>query len=169
MRYIARINPRRNFSGEVYGADDLLKNFPDLRADMPGVYLEQDEEDTNLYYILDDDFNRVHDTAFFSTDEMSHLVVTDLEGIIVDDFDPPHPDLVEIPGVVRRGSKVVDSNGNIGIVVRMNTWGRELADLDSEHHGEMEVWRQDDCNYGANNCEHYTLTHWQDFLTVLEY
>lgn len=171
MKYIANVDPNRNFNGEVFGADDILKHFPDIRPDEPGVYLEQCSEDPDLFYILTDDFKRVHDTAFFSTEEMKHLIITDLEGIIVRDFNDPdgHPDIAEIPGVIRRGSKVVDTNGNIGIVVRINTWGREFKDLDDEHHGELEVWRQDDCNYGANNCEHYTLTSFGDFLTVLEY
>lgn len=58
------------FKSDVFGGDDLLKHFPQLLTD--GVYVEYIKHN---YYILDDDFNPVNDTAFFTSDELEYLVV----------------------------------------------------------------------------------------------
>lgn len=162
------VDPNKKFESEVFGAEDLLRLFPELRPGGTGVTIEQDEDDKDLYYIIGENGIQVNDCAFFNTEEMGHLIVTDDDGNIVP-FDSEHPDMVEIKGVIRRGSLVRDTQGHIGVVVRLNTWGREYKDLDDEHHGVVEVWLRDEISHGGNNCDHYTLVNFSDFLTVLEY
>lgn len=171
LRLKAVVDPLMSFESSVFGAEDILRLFPEIRVGGSGVLLEQDEEDSDLYYIIDAERGiQVNDCAFFSTDEMQHLILTDEDGNEVHlDGTPVHPDIAEIPGVIRRGSLVRDTKGYIGVVVRINTWGRDYKDLDDEHHGELEVWLRDEVSHGGNNCDHYTLTGFKDFITVLEY
>lgn len=163
------VDPTKNFDSSVYGADDLLKNFPDLRAGGKGVYVEQDEDDPDIYNIVDENGNIIDDCCFFSTDELFYLIVTDDGGNITQMGKDPMNDVAEIPGVIRRGSSVRNEDGLIGVVVRIDCWGRKFEDLDDEHHGTLTVWQRDEANHGDDNCKHYTLTNFGDFITVLEY
>lgn len=165
----AVVDPSKNFESSVYGADDLLRIFPDLRPGGKGVYIEQDEEDANIHYIVDENGNIIDDCCFFSTEELFFLIITDDGGNITQLGTDPMNDIAEIPGVIRRGSSVRNEDGLIGVVVRIDCWGRKFEDLDGEHHGSLTVWQRDEINHGDDNCKHYTLTNFKDFLTVLEY
>lgn len=166
----AVVDPSKSFESSVFGASDLLRFFPELRAGGTGVLIERDGDD-DFYYIIDEERGiQVNDSAFFNIEELGHLILTDENGTVVHVNDSEvNPDIAEIPGVIRRGSLVRDTKGYIGVVVRINTWGRDYKDLDDEHHGELEVWLRDEVSHGGNNCDHYTLTSFQDFITVLEY
>lgn len=61
-----------------------------------------------------------------------------------------------------RGSHVVDSFGNEGIVVKI------IPGTDNENHGAVYVWQMNKLNYGADNCEHYSHFKWSDFLKILK-
>lgn len=66
------INPAGNFFGEVFGADSIVHNFPRIEIDGIEVQLYG-----NLYYVIDDTGSIVHDSAFFTEEEMKHLIVLD--------------------------------------------------------------------------------------------
>ena len=164
----AVVDPNKSFESSVFGAEDLLRIFPELKVG--GVPIEQDKDYPDLYYIVDEVRGiHVNDGAFFTTEEMAHLIVTDENGTVVQLSDEVFPDSAEIPGVIRRGSLVLTKDGHIGVVVGINLWGREYKDLDDEHHGTLIVWNRDEISHGGDNCEHYTLTNFHHLLTVLEY
>lgn len=52
----------------VFGADDLLRIFPALTT--RGVPLVKQGD---FYYVVDSKGNRVHDSCFFSEDEMKYM------------------------------------------------------------------------------------------------
>ncbi|WPK18651.1 hypothetical protein [Salmonella phage SD-1_S14] len=66
------INPAGNFFGEVFGADCIVQNFP--RIEIDGIDVQQYG---NLYYVVDETGSIVHDSAFFTKEEMQHLIVLD--------------------------------------------------------------------------------------------
>lgn len=165
----AVVDPTKQFESTVFGADDMLRIFPELRAGGAGVEIEQDDDDPDLYYIIGENGIHVNDCAFFSTEEMAHLIVTDDDGNIVTFGEDVHLDVAEIKGVIRRGSLVRDKSGHFGVVVQVNPWGREFKDLDDEHHGTLTVWYRDEFTGSRDNCEHFTLQNFSEFLTVLEY
>lgn len=64
-----KINPNANFFGCVFGADCFVKNFPKIELDGIEVKLIGEE-----YYVIENG-KPVHDTAFFTKEEMKHLTI----------------------------------------------------------------------------------------------
>ena len=63
--------------------------------------------------------------------------------------------------LICRGDRVVDNDGNEGIVVKIN------KGYDQDDHGTIVVWQLNRDEYGADNCEHYPEFNWQDSLIVI--
>ena len=55
--------------------------------------------------------------------------------------------------------------GNEGIVVEISFPEGEST---QENHGGISVWLKDKCNYGLDNCEHYTIFNWQKVLKIID-
>lgn len=66
-----KIDPTKNFDGEVFGSEDLLHNFPELETVGIEVRLIDD-----LYYIIKNG-KIAGDCCFFSPEEMENLIVLD--------------------------------------------------------------------------------------------
>jgi hypothetical protein len=63
---------------------------------------------------------------------------------------------------LKRGCRVADTWGATGVVTKI------LPGTDLENHGAIYVWRENDYDYGADNCEHYSAINWRDHLKILE-
>lgn len=63
--------------------------------------------------------------------------------------------------ILRRGDRVVDNDGNEGIVVKI------IKGFDSSDHGTVTVWQMNRLEYGADNCEHYGEFRWWEGLTIV--
>ena len=64
--------------------------------------------------------------------------------------------------VLSVGLSVKDIAGHTGVVVKI-----EVPE-DSTEHGIVYVWQSERMNYGNDNCEHYSLDYWKDFLRVID-
>lgn len=63
------------------------------------------------------------------------------------------------------GMEVKDVKGLKGIIVKIKKWDGELTD---ENHGTVYVWQSEQTGYGGDNCEHYSLTNWKEFLRLTD-
>lgn len=63
------INPNANFFGCVFGADCFIENFP--RIEIDGIYVKFMN---GRYYVVENG-KPVHDTSFFTEEEMEHLII----------------------------------------------------------------------------------------------
>ena len=63
---------------------------------------------------------------------------------------------------IKRGDRVVDQDGNEGIVVKI------VKGHDAEDHGTITVWQMNRYDYGMDNCEHYVEFEWWKSLTVVK-
>lgn len=62
------IDTEQNFMGAVFGADCFVEYFPEIRS--TGIEIKQFG---NRWYVMNTDGKRVHDTCFFTEEEMVHL------------------------------------------------------------------------------------------------
>lgn len=68
-----KINPEKDFDGNVFGADWFRKHWPALETD-EGIILRQFGPD-GWWYIWDTENNlMVHDSAFFTDEDMEYLI-----------------------------------------------------------------------------------------------
>lgn len=63
---------------------------------------------------------------------------------------------------LHRGDRVKDRRGWEGIVVRI--W----PGTDNVNHGTINVWQENQLDYGADNCEHYSEINWREHLEILD-
>jgi hypothetical protein len=66
--------------------------------------------------------------------------------------------------VLRRGLRVQDVDGWIGVVVKID---EHNPDNPVVEHGTVYVWQEDRMEYGADNCEHWAHVNWSEHLRVL--
>lgn len=64
---------------------------------------------------------------------------------------------------ITRGDRVVDRDGNEGIVVKIH---RRYSDI--ENHGTIYVWQLNRQNYGIDNCKHYPYHNWEQNLKIMQ-
>lgn len=64
----------------------------------------------------------------------------------------------------RIGMEVKDIHGHKGIIVKIELPEGEIT---KENHGTLYVWQSERTNYGTDNCEHYCLSNWNNFLKIL--
>ncbi len=64
------------------------------------------------------------------------------------------------------GTRVIDKQqGHKGVIVKVVL--PENGEGSDEDHGTIYVWQEDKFNYGGDNCEHYCLNNWTDFLRIM--
>lgn len=61
------------------------------------------------------------------------------------------------------GDKVIDVDGNKGIVVKIIE-PEDPKNPSIDDHGTIFVWQLDRIEYGSDNCEHYCYTNWKKIL-----
>lgn len=62
------IDTEKNFEGEVFGAHCFLEYFPEIKS--TGIIVEKFGD---RWYVMNSKGNRVHNTCFFTEEEMIHL------------------------------------------------------------------------------------------------
>jgi hypothetical protein len=65
---IVKIIDINGFMGCVFGADDFIQHFPEVLTS--GIEVEKQDDD--FFYVMSGG-RKVHDTAFFSEEEMRYL------------------------------------------------------------------------------------------------
>ena len=62
---------------------------------------------------------------------------------------------------IKLGDQVIDNKNNQGVVVKITPY------VDENNPGVVSIWLSNKWYYDTQNCDHYPIKNWEQFLKIL--